>query len=55
MEKTKVTRKQYNELVEAEISRLKTQENMLNGEDSNLTNIRNIGRIYRSIGTLGGG
>ena len=55
MEKIKVTRKKYDELVKNEIKRLKMQEKSLNNNNSNILNIQNAGRIYRSIGTLGGG
>lgn len=52
MEKKKVTRKQYNDLVKAEILRLKEEEKK---HKKNNKNVINKDRAYKSIGTLGGG
>jgi len=54
MKKEKITRQRYNELVEAEILRLKAEEKNIKGRSSYKNHI-NTDRAYRSIGTLGGG
>ena len=54
MDKIKVTRQEYENLIAAEITRLKEEEKNMKSNNAFKRAI-NTDRAYRSLGTLGGG